>query len=72
MASNELKRRPVASRSSPAQRQSIYVTIGDRVSVNSVHGTVRFVGTTQFKAGIWAGIELDQPGAGKNDGSVEG
>ncbi|ORY91174.1 hypothetical protein BCR43DRAFT_527792 [Syncephalastrum racemosum] len=48
--------------------------IGQRVAVESLglSGTLRYYGSTQFKDGIWAGIELHQPGAGKNDGSVNG
>lgn len=46
--------------------------IGDKVQVNSLHGTIRFIGSTKFKAGTWAGIELDTIGMGKNDGSVDG
>ncbi|KAG5438958.1 hypothetical protein PCANB_002288 [Pneumocystis canis] len=47
------------------------ISINDRVYVNQVKGTVRFVGLTQFSSGIWVGIELDTP-TGKNDGSVKG
>jgi hypothetical protein len=46
--------------------------VGDKVQVNSLHGIVRFIGPTKFKAGTWAGIELDAVGLGKNDGSVDG
>ncbi|KAG0204413.1 CAP-Gly domain-containing linker protein 4 [Mortierella sp. GBA30] len=47
------------------------IELGDRVVVESMglSGYLRFVGTTEFKTGVWAGIELDTP-TGKNDGSV--
>ncbi|KAF9173976.1 Kinesin protein 1B [Mortierella sp. AD011] len=49
------------------------IEIGDRVVVESMglSGYLRFVGTAEFKTGVWAGIELDTP-TGKNDGSVNG
>lgn len=34
-------------------------------------GTLRFCGSTEFSAGLWAGVELDKA-EGKNDGSVAG
>ena len=46
--------------------------IGDRVIVsNTKHGYIQYLGTTQFAAGEWAGVVLDEP-LGKNDGSVKG
>nr|XP_033323317.1 CAP-Gly domain-containing linker protein 1 isoform X3 [Megalopta genalis] len=47
--------------------------IGDRVIVSSSQGSktgvLRYMGTTEFAAGEWCGVELDDP-VGKNDGSV--
>ncbi|KAG7928941.1 hypothetical protein KL925_001122 [Ogataea polymorpha] len=45
--------------------------INDRVVLNGVGGTIKYIGPTQFQPGEWIGVELDQP-AGKNDGSVAG
>ncbi|KAL0076045.1 hypothetical protein J3Q64DRAFT_1643292 [Phycomyces blakesleeanus] len=38
----------------------------------SIVGTLKFLGTAHFKEGLWAGIQLDIVGTGKNDGSVGG
>jgi len=40
-------------------------------SQGSKAGTLQYIGTTDFAAGQWCGVELDDP-LGKNDGSVEG
>lgn len=42
-----------------------------RVRVAAGVGIVRFVGQTAFAGGKWIGIELDDEGTGKNDGSVQ-
>ncbi|XP_034952546.1 restin homolog isoform X4 [Chelonus insularis] len=51
------------------------IKIGDRVIVSSSQGSktgiLRFMGETEFAAGEWCGVELDDP-VGKNDGSVAG
>jgi CAP-Gly domain-containing linker protein 1 len=49
--------------------------LGERVIVMSSQGskagTLQYIGATEFAAGEWCGVELDDP-LGKNDGSVEG
>lgn len=52
-------------------QNSMDLSPGKRCLVHSTAGTIRFVGSTQFAAGIWVGVELDEP-TGKNDGSVMG
>ncbi|XP_071142130.1 CAP-Gly domain-containing linker protein 3-like isoform X1 [Mytilus galloprovincialis] len=52
--------------------QSLGLDLGDKVVVGGLKtGTLRYCGPTEFANGIWAGIELDDPG-GKNDGSIGG
>ncbi|XP_067932017.1 CAP-Gly domain-containing linker protein 1-like [Watersipora subatra] len=49
-----------------------HIKVGERVVVNgSKVGILRFLGTTDFAAGEWAGVELGEA-IGKNDGSVGG
>ncbi|KAI9029600.1 hypothetical protein CLU79DRAFT_734939 [Phycomyces nitens] len=61
--------RPVCESPTPAGFR-----VGDRVAVDSMSivGTLKFLGTAHFKEGLWAGIQLDIVGTGKNDGSVGG
>ncbi|XP_071446983.1 CAP-Gly domain-containing linker protein 1 isoform X4 [Hetaerina americana] len=55
---------------SPTQQEP---RVGERVIVMSSQGSkagvLRYIGTTEFATGMWAGVELDDP-VGKNDGSV--
>uniref|UniRef100_A0A5G2R673 Tubulin-specific chaperone E n=1 Tax=Sus scrofa TaxID=9823 RepID=A0A5G2R673_PIG len=45
---------------------------GRRVEVNGEHATVRFSGIVPPVAGLWLGVEWDNPERGKHDGSHEG
>ena len=47
--------------------------VGTRVSVRDkcLEGVVAYVGLTEFAAGKWVGIILDEP-KGKNNGTVQG
>ncbi|ORY52257.1 hypothetical protein LY90DRAFT_670525, partial [Neocallimastix californiae] len=44
-------------------------SIGQRVETPGGIGIIRFIGTTQFAAGNWIGVELEKP-TGKNNGSI--
>jgi len=50
------------------------INVGDYVHIKTANqnGTVRYVGETKFKAGIWVGVELEKRGSGKNNGTVMG
>jgi len=51
------------------------VAVGDAVEVpGGMFGTVRYVGSVRGKAGVFAGVELENEFAarGKNDGDVDG
>ncbi|KAI9230744.1 MAG: hypothetical protein DHS80DRAFT_20987 [Piptocephalis tieghemiana] len=67
---------PATRRLGPAKGRSTPVPyqVNERVRVEtlSLEGTVRYLGPTHFKPGTWAGLELDEEGTGKNDGSVGG
>ncbi|XP_006868627.1 PREDICTED: tubulin-specific chaperone E [Chrysochloris asiatica] len=46
--------------------------IGRRVEVSGEYATVRFSGVIPPTAGLWLGVEWDNPERGKHDGSHEG
>ncbi|NXG13412.1 KI13A protein, partial [Grallaria varia] len=55
-----------------AQALPSWVAVGEQVCVGSNKmGTVRYVGTVDFSAGIWVGVELNVQ-LGKHDGVVKG
>ncbi|CAO3597645.1 unnamed protein product [Absidia cylindrospora] len=60
--------------SSSSSQDSLSLVVDGRVTVATLDivGTLRFIGQTKFKPGLWTGIELDTLGAGKNDGTVQG
>ena len=53
---------------------SVLPSVGDRVVVHGKHtGTVRYVGSVDYANGDdWCGVEMDEPGIGKNNGTVKG
>lgn len=58
--------------SGKAVLKAMGLKLGDRVLVNGVKtGTLRFVGTTEFATGLWAGVELETP-TGRHNGTVKG
>ncbi|XP_041043383.1 tubulin-specific chaperone E isoform X2 [Carcharodon carcharias] len=46
--------------------------VGRRIIYRDEYGTVRFVGTVSSAAGIWLGVEWDNPERGKHNGTHEG
>ncbi|XP_048794331.1 tubulin-specific chaperone E [Lagopus muta] len=46
--------------------------LGTRVLCGTEYGTVRYVGSVPPHAGIWLGVEWDDPQRGKHDGTYEG
>ncbi|XP_030303881.1 tubulin-specific chaperone E [Calypte anna] len=46
--------------------------MGRRILCGSEYGTVRYVGSVSPTAGIWLGVEWDNPQRGKHDGTYEG
>ena len=45
---------------------------GQRLSFSGALCTVRYVGTIEATKGDWLGVEWDEPGRGKHDGSHKG
>ena len=70
------KRNAPLPKSSPVKSKTTSSStpeIGDRVVVHSKHqGVVKFVGTVAYAAGVYVGVEMDDPSVGKNSGLVKG
>ncbi|MFT7807043.1 tubulin-specific chaperone E isoform X1 [Arapaima gigas] len=49
-----------------------HCAVGRRVSCDGERATVRYVGAVPPTAGLWLGVEWDNPQRGKHDGSHEG
>ncbi|KAJ1953476.1 hypothetical protein EC988_002973, partial [Linderina pennispora] len=64
---------PMASNADRPQ-SPLGLHVGDPVFIPSMSlsGTLRFLGAIDGKQGMWAGVELDEQGKGKNDGSAGG
>ena len=60
----------VPESATPAPPHKYY--INQRVSINSVLGTVRYIGPVEGTGNEWLGIEWDDPSRGKHDGSHKG
>ncbi|ODN90790.1 hypothetical protein L198_06107 [Cryptococcus wingfieldii CBS 7118] len=76
-ASQEASRKASIVEASRQRRAPKWVpVVGERVRISSMgyEGTLRFYGATEFKEGVWAGVELEGgfKGKGKNDGNVGG
>ncbi|XP_033735460.1 tubulin-folding cofactor B-like [Pecten maximus] len=65
-----------AKKAEAEKQKAESMKVGDRCEVRvpeqlAKRGEVKFVGLTDFKEGIWVGVQYDEP-VGKNNGSVKG
>jgi hypothetical protein len=67
---------PFRSESRTGNHDKWTPAVGDRVRLpgHGYEGTLRYLGTTHIRDGIWAGVELEGAfkGRGRNDGTVDG
>lgn len=47
-------------------------SVGTRFALGSHLGTIRFAGTVGSTAGLWLGVEWDDPARGKHGGEKDG
>lgn len=68
-----LPRRTLASSSAPTMAtEADAPAVGTRFSQGPHRGTVRYVGEVPSTRGIWLGVEWDDAGRGKHDGTHDG
>ena len=46
--------------------------LGQRIAIDADIGVIRYIGEVEGHDGTWLGIDWDNPGRGKHDGSVNG
>ncbi|KAJ1807995.1 hypothetical protein LPJ75_004676, partial [Coemansia sp. RSA 2598] len=72
--SSALHQRNASAASKQASGNAAHLRCGEPVfiPVQGLRGTLRYLGPIDGKQGTWAGVELDEVGKGKNDGTVAG
>eukprot|EP00730_Choanoeca_flexa_P014599 TRINITY_DN6440_c0_g1_i2.p2 TRINITY_DN6440_c0_g1~~TRINITY_DN6440_c0_g1_i2.p2 ORF type:complete len:132 (+),score=14.49 TRINITY_DN6440_c0_g1_i2:1169-1564(+) len=62
--------------SSPVKEPRSYIhpkmQLGDKIMYHNGLAELKFVGTTEFAPGVWLGVEFEDDGHGKHDGTVKG
>ncbi|XP_053620958.1 tubulin-specific chaperone E [Plodia interpunctella] len=53
------------------EESGFHVHIGSRVKCGDDFGTVKYIGEVHGYKAVWYGVEWDDPGRGKHDGSVD-
>lgn len=48
------------------------IAVGVRVDVGGSRGAVCYIGPVDGYEGTWVGVDWDNPGRGKHDGSIKG
>lgn len=51
---------------------TVAANVGDRIECSECFGTIKYIGLIEGYSGTWFGIDWDEEGRGKHDGSVKG